>query len=213
MTMQFRTLAARIKTLLGSVAAGQYRVIGYQTRSQGADEVIDNSRLVQVYYSSGDLPRSAGSMTSPAIHDITFGIEITVSKAAEGDLATIDDPSSTALQLQTAIAGIKTAEDLANDSWNEVADLIWNTLMDARNKDLGMTANTVGSRWVLGLQKKEPVKEGDLVLISGFLNLSARVEEVADGETPTKITQIDTCVELNDSGDELAGTRNTDFTP
>jgi hypothetical protein len=213
MTMAFITLSDSIKTLLGSVAAGQYRVIGYQSRSQGAEEVVDSNRLVQVYYSTGDLPKSSGSLSSPAIHDITFTIEITVSKAAEGDLATIDDALSTPVQLQAAIAGIKTAEDGANDSWNEVADLIWNTLMDARNSQLGLSAGTVGSRWVPSIQKKEPVKQGDLVVISGFLNLNARVEEVALGETPTPIAQIDMDVDLNNSGDLLAGTRNTDFTP
>jgi len=211
--MQFRTLADSISTLLSGAAAGQYRVIGYPTRSVSDDEVDDANRLVQVFYNTGDFPKSSGSLSGPTMHSITFGLELTVSQAAEGDLVTLDDALSTPAQLQTALANIKGAEYLANKSWDETADLIWNTLMDARNRGLGLSTNEVASRWVDRFAKERPLRHGSLVVVTGIIDLSARVEEQPSGETPTPIAQIDTDVELNDSGDALAGTRNTDFTP
>ena len=211
MTMQFRNLAASLTTLLGTASGSNYRVIGYQTRSVTGEEVVDNSRLVQVFYGGGDLPMSGGALSGQAKHNTEFGVQIVVSKAAEGDLATIDDPLSTALQLQTAIAGVASAEYLAEESFNEVVDLVWNTLIDPRNQGLGLDQNLVSSRWAPRIQKDKPLRQGTLVVIKGFIALEASVEEVATGDTPTPLDTIDMGVELNDSDDELAGTTNTGF--
>jgi hypothetical protein len=215
MTMQFRTLAASVETLLDTNSGGAYRVVGYPTRSASDDEVDDLNRLVQVFYQSGDFPKSAGSLTGPVIHDINFGLELTVSQAAEGDLATLDDPLSTPAQLQTALAGIKGAEFLANKSWDEGADLVWNVLMDAQNQGLGLDQNDVGSRWVGRFAKERPLRHGSIVVVTGIIDLSALVEEVITGAIPQPLLSIDMGVEVNgdDTQDPLAGTINDDFTP
>lgn len=215
MTMKSETLTAALVTLLGNAAGSNYRVIGYQNRSTGGDEVLDNSRLARVFYSGGEFPKSAGSLTGPVMHDPVYGIEVTVSKAAEGDLATIEDSLSTPAQLQTAIAGIKTAESLADASWDECAGLIWTTLMDAQNQGLGLDQNEVGSRWVERFRKNEPVKHGGLVVLVGVIDLSATIEEVIGGDTPQTLVSIDLGVEVNgdETQDPLAGTINDDFTP
>jgi hypothetical protein len=211
--MAFRTLAASLVTLLGDNAAGRYRTIGYQTRSQTADEIIDSDRSVQVYYSTGDMPKSAGALQGPVMHDMDFKIEITVAKAAEGDLATIDNPASTPAQLQVAIAAIKTAEFLANQSFDEVADILWQILMDAQNQGLGLDQNLVGSRWCGRIVKDPIVRHGELAVLTGGIDLNAIMEETVTGDTPQPLVIIETDFEINGSTEKLAGTENTDFTP
>lgn len=218
--MKFETLTAALVTLLGDAAAllpadNTFRVIGYPTRSLTGDEVIDSSRLAQVFYGNGEFPMSSGSLTGPVIHEPTYGIELTVSKAAEGDLATLDNPASTPAQIITALAGVKSAEYLANQSWDQAAGLIFDILMNAENQGLGLDQNEVASRWVERFRKEKPLRHGDVVVVIGTIDLSARIEEILSGATPQTLVSIDMGVEVNgdDSQDPIAGTVNDDFTP
>lgn len=191
MTMNFQLLKASVVTLLGDNAAGEFRVVGYQKQAISGVETLDNSRLVKVFYASGDYPKSGGSLNGPFSHDMTFGLEMTVSKACEGDLAALVNPSSTALQYQTALADLKTGEDLVDDALDELHELIFQILMDARNQDLGLEPVRVANRWVTGYQKSEPLSNGEVVTITGTMPLTARMPETVSGDTGTTGTTID----------------------
>jgi len=183
MTMNFRLIKASVVNLLGTAAAGRYRTIGFQKPGQGAAEVKDNNRSVQVYYSSGDFPKSAGNPSGPTTHEITINFDLTVSAPARVDLSVIQNPASTPAQIQSALAALQEAANLADDSIDELADNIYQEIMDARNIDLGL-ARPVASRWIGNINKDDPLPRGKLVVLTGTMQLTCKIDEQVSGETP-----------------------------
>jgi hypothetical protein len=183
--MEFRNLKASLVTLLGDAAAGEYRVYGYQTQPKGADEFVGKKRSVRAFYSQGDFPKSGGSLRGPFNHDVRFGLEIIVVENATMDLSVLNDPSSTATERADALAAKTDAADLADDSWDEFAELLYQTIMDARNQDLGLAEFVVGSRWLQAMKKDPPNAGGKQVILTGTLILTCSVVENVTGETPS----------------------------
>ncbi len=190
--MKFRTIKAAVKTLLANSASGRYILAGSQRQSKSADEVIDDNRLVQVYYHRGSFSKRGGSMHGPNDHEITLKIDFTVSEPAQGDIATLNNANSTAGQIQSAIANIAFASDLADDSIDELFDIIYQVLMNAENIDLGLSVDTVADRWISDFQKDEPVQRGELLVLTGTCNLTCKASEEVTGETPIEGNKIDT---------------------
>lgn len=204
--MTFATVAQNITSILGSAAAGRYRVIGYQSQSDDASEYNGYSRLVRVYYSEGNYPRNSGGISGPIMHDASFDIELSVTKSAIGDLATLNDPGSTPVQLQTALAGVKHAEQAANESWDELYEIIFGIIMDARNVDLGMPVGDISDRWIAQSKKDEPLRIGGLVMITGIAQLEVRIDEPILGETGTESGQsYDTTIDVDNDDNERTG--------
>lgn len=218
--MNFEILQSNIVTILGDAAAGRFRVIGYQSIVDDANEYLDSQRLVRIYYSEANFPKEMGGIAGPIMHDVTFEIELMVSKSAEGDLATLDNPSSTPTQLQTALANVKNAEQLANNSWDELFGIVYQILMDARNRDLNMDIGIIANRWIDNPRKNEPgrigvipgMSGGKLVLISGSMQLTCRLEEPILGDTGTMGYIYDNVIDLKDDDNEKTGVL-VDHTP
>lgn len=185
MTMAFRTIKSSIVSILGSAEDGRYQTIGFQRQVKGADEVLDNLRFVTVYFSSGGFPKSSGRNTGVTQHDITYRIELTVSKAAEADLTTLNDPNSTDTERAAAMIAMEEASFLADASLDELFDIVYQILMDPRNYDFGQPKGKVANRWVDQLQKDDPVPQGELVVITGSALLTMRASEDIVGETGT----------------------------
>ncbi len=206
--MKFRTIKTAVKTLLFNSQASRYITVGAQKQSKSADEFIGNNRLVQVYYYRGMFPKRGGTIArGPNDHEITLKIDFTVSEPAKGDIATLNNPNSTAGQLQTAIANIAIASDLADDSIDELFDIIYQVIMDAENIDLGLANDIVANRWITDFQKDEPVQRGELLVLTGSCNLTCKASEAVSGETPVTGKSIDTGLKIDNSG-FVAGTEN-----
>jgi len=181
--MNFRTVKAAVVTLLGAAAAGRFTVIGYQTRGQAAAEVKDSSRTVQVFFSRGEFPKSGGGMSGPVRHNLTIRLELLAGAAAKGDLATLNDENATAVQMAAAIAAFQQASDAADESFDELADIVYQIMMDAENYDLGLDPGEVSSRWIGSIDKSEPTPRGEYVVIPGTLEMTCTVSEVLVGDT------------------------------
>lgn len=204
--MKFRTIKAAVKTLLTDSASSRYTVAGSQRQTKSAEEVIDNSRLIQVYYQRGMFPNRGGSISyGVKDHEITIKISFTVSKAASGDIATLNNSESTAGQIQTAIANIAFASDLCDDSIDELFDIVYQVIMDARNINLGLSADIVSNRWITDFQKDDPLPRGELIVLTGSCNLTCKAAEVVTGETPKTGKIIDTDLEIKDDLGDNAG--------
>lgn len=180
--MQFRELKAAVVNLLGAAAAGRYTVAGYQKRGVAAEEVRDDLRLVQVFYQGGKFPESAGSLAGPAAHDVTLRIEMAAGTGAKGDLSPLADPAATPAQLQAALASFQDASLLADGSFDELADIIYQILMNTRNIDLGRPVGYVANRWISGIDKQAPNARGEFVIVPGSIDLTCRIVEVFDGD-------------------------------
>jgi hypothetical protein len=181
--MQFREIKLSVTNLLGDEAAGLFRVLGYQRQSKGADEVKDNNRLVQVYFSDGSFPKAAGRYTgSSKTHDITIDIDMSASSAAKGDLSVLNSDTSTPIQKAAAIFAIRQASEVADELIDDMIDRVYQILMDARNIDLGMPEGDVANRWVDTIKKDTLIERGDLVVKTANMKLTCRVQETIRGD-------------------------------
>lgn len=180
--MMFREVKKSIVDLLGDNADGRFRVIGYKKQNKSAGAVVDNKRLVQVYYADGQFSKSAGRMRGPKSHDINLDIDITASAKAKGDISALLSDTATETQKALALSEIRTAAELADESVDETIDAVWNILMDARNTDAGLDRGEVSNRWIERIQKDTTVENGDLVVKTANLRYSCRVQEDPAGD-------------------------------
>jgi len=207
MTMLFRDVkTSLIDKILGPAEAGKFRTVGYQRQSKSALESINNDRSVQVYYIRGEFSKAGGRQTGPTQHDMSFKIDFTVSSPAKGDLSVINDSGSTASQVATAIQKFQVASAIADESLDELFDIVYQILMDARNADMGLSEGLIANRWIGELQKDDPVSRGELVTLTGSATLTMRGAEQVLGATGSEGAIIETTVPINeDPNDENTG--------
>ena len=189
--MNFRIVKTAIQDLLDTNAAGRFRVIGKQVMSKSADEIKDNDRLVQVYFSDGSFPKSAGRLHGSKTHDVTIEIDLSASSGATGDLSVLDDPLATAIQKAGAIASIREASDTADEKIDELIDAVYNILMDARYEGLLLPKGTISSRWIDRIQKDTLLERGEFVVKTANMKYTCRVQEYVSGDignTPATVT-------------------------
>lgn len=188
--MNFRTIKASLITILGNAAAGRYRTIGYQRQAQTAEENLDTSRSVQVFYQSGDFPESAAAMSGPVMHGITFAVQMTVATAAKADLTVIDNPGSTEQDLADAINAMQNAQQLADDSMDELIEILYQELMDNENIDIGLDTGIVTSRWVGDVQKNKPLERGEYIVLTGSIKFTCKTDEQLVGDAGSTAGQV-----------------------
>lgn len=188
--MFFRQIRDSIRRVLAQNANGEFVVIGAQKRGKGATEVVNRSRMVEVFYGRGDFPKSGGGIHGPTKHDMTFRLDLTVAKPAQGDIDTINNPASTAAEVARAIADMKKSDQLADNSLDELFEAVYQILMDARNVDFDLEKGSVGSRWVSSLNKDEPIERGNFTLLTGTCLLTCTTSEPVDGFIPVEAGSI-----------------------
>ncbi len=209
--MNFRKIQeSLIINILGPAEKDRFRVIGFQRQAKSAAEVLDCDRQVQVYYSAGEFKKTGGRLTGPVQHDITFKVELTVSKGVEIDLSVINSGSATAAEKSNAIAEFQEGSDAADKSFDELVEIIYQILMDARNYDLGMPVGTISNRWIDRIQKDIPSPNGEYVVLTGSMDLTVRaVEEVNGEEGLGTATVYDITVDQDGDDVEKAGVSGT----
>lgn len=202
MTMNFRTIKTNVVEILFNNSKNCFQVIGHQRQAKSADEVINNNRLVQVFYSFGDFPKSAGRQRGPVQHDATYRIELTVSSPAKVDLSVLNNPNSSDAELDASLISSQEASSIADDLIDELYDLVYQILMDPTNADMGMDKGLVSSRWIDQFQKDDPLDKGELVVLTGSMFLKLRTSEQITGISPTPNGDIQNVTIDIDSDDE-----------
>jgi hypothetical protein len=203
--MNFRTLKSAIISILATAEAGRYVTIGAQRQSTAATEITDNSRTVQVYYDNGQFRESAGRIIGSVTHAVTFNIDLKVSASASVDLAVLNAVGSTPAQRAAALTALQESSAKADEIFDELVEIVFQVLMDARNYDLGQAKGVVADRWIPSIQKNEPLPQGELVVLTGSMPLMCRTVEHITGETPSAATTIDTTLIVDDDEDTKAG--------
>jgi len=203
--MTFRTVKTAIQDLLEAQAAGRFRVIGKQVMSKSADEILNNDRLVQVYYSDGNFPKSSGRMHGSKTHDITIEIDMTASAGAVGDLSILDDPLATAIQKAGAIAAIREASETADEKIDELIDAVYNILMDARYEGLLLDKGTISSRWIDRIQKDTLLERGEFVVKTANMKYTCRVQEYVSGDIGNTPNTVEIYSNMPNDGDTGTG--------
>lgn len=183
--MNFIDARKALVELLGDNAAGRFRVVGYKKQQQGADDVRDNNRTVQVYTRKGKLDYDSTSLNGPYKYGMTIVIEITASKAARADLTVIKDPTSSPAAVVAALDDLQNAAELARESAEECYDAVFGIIMDSRNKAFDDDDDTlVDRRMIDEFEISNPSHVGSLVAVTLFAKLTFDTEEEAGGDTP-----------------------------
>ncbi len=204
MTMNFRLIKAALIELLGAQADGRFRVAGYQIRGQSALEIKGKNRVAQVYYAEGNFPKSGGSPSGFVKHDMTINVDLFVSMPTKANLRILENPASSPEQIQTVLGDLRIAEDLVDDAFDEFVDDVFQIIMDARNRDLGL-GEVVGSRWVPTITKDNPIRYGQLVTLTGTMGLTCTKDEQVLGAVGVPFSVIDVTVDANEDPVGKAG--------
>lgn len=205
--MLFRQVKKSITdNILGPAEDGRYRTIGYQNQTEDAESSLDNERSVQVYWASSSFPKDASGLQGPFKHEITYNIELSAAKAAELDLEILNDVSATPAEKAGALYSFQEAADLADESYDELVDVIFQVIMDARNIDLGMPPGVVSSRWISQAKKDDAVPAGEFALLTGSMTLTCTVSEEAGGDPGVEgAANMSTVVDIVDDDVEKTG--------
>ena len=196
MTMNFITVQGAITTILGNGANGQFRVCGYKTTPEDSANIKNTNASVAVYFNNAIINKKSG-LNGPAGWDVTYNIELSLGTPASADLATLNDPESTALEKAAALTAVQNTRQLANQALSTFIAAVYQILRDGSNLDLGLTVGLARSRWIENINTGEPSYLGDLLVSTANVNLTISVTEttaVVEGE-PVEI--IDLGMKLN----------------
>jgi|GEM_PF-1564651 len=209
--MLFRQVKRSITDkVLGPSEDGRYRTIGYQNQTEDAESSLDNERSVQVFWSDFNAPKNASALQGPFKHNVTYNIELSAAKATELDLEVLNSMSATPEDKAEALYGFQEAAELADESFDELVDIIFQVIMDARNIDLGMPKGVVASRWLSQAKKDDPVPAGEFALLTGSMTLTCSFSEEAGGDPGVEgAASINTVVDIADDDVEKTGVEVT----
>jgi hypothetical protein len=140
-----------------------------------------------VYNKSGAFPAKAGSLSGPVMHDATVTIELMAAAKAKGDLGTLSDATASDSARAAALSAFQNATLVADDSIDELIDIIYQTIMDAENIDLGYV-DPISNRWISSWNKTDPIQEGEHVTFLASMDLTYRIDEQLTGATPVVAT-------------------------
>lgn len=203
--MNFRTVTAALITLLGDAAAARFTVVGHPRQVTDASEIKSAKRRVTVFYGGGDFPKSAGRQTGAVQHMLSYNVDLQVSEAAQANLSVLTAENSTAQQIAAALAAMQDASYLADQSFDELAEIVFQILMDGRNFDLGLPKGTISSRWTGSIRKDDVQPLGSLVVLTGRLTYTCQTSEEVTGDTGTLATGgIETIIDID--GDDVERT-------
>jgi hypothetical protein len=210
--MQFEILKQNIiDNVLVPGEGGQYVTIGYQ-RQRDSAEVIKQNRQVTVYFSESEMPKSGGQSYGDVKHNVVFKVELAVVTPAKADLSVLNDSSATDAQRATALRQMSEAGVIADAEMDELIRIVYQTLMDARNNQLGMSPpedrprlKQVSSRWIDQISKDTPLPDGEYLMLTASMRLTCSVDETITGIQPVTVPGgaiIDGDIELD--GDDVA---------
>ena len=194
--MNFREGKKSLVKILSDSAAGRYQTIGAQKQVKDSKDLKGEDRYVQVYYSSGDFELSTGRQSGPTQHKITYKIELSVSASAKVDLATINSETASIGEKKAALEGLRLASDEADDSIDELADIVYQVIMNGENLDVAFPKGKFSQRWIAQIQKDDPTPRGELLVLTGSMILTAKTAEQVSGATGVDGNTNDATIEL-----------------
>ena len=209
--MNFRKIKISITdNVLGPAEGGRYRTIGYQKQNTDVEDVLGKNRTVQLFFSSSDFPKNASALQGPFKHEISYRIELAVAEDSAVNLAALKDENATDADREKAWKSFVEAGDAADESFDELAEIIFQVIMDSRNIDLGLPVGDAADRWVGQIRKDEPEPTGEFVMLTGAMMLTCSTSEEAKGDPGvTGAAIIDTTVDLEGDDVEKGGVKVT----
>ena len=209
--MNFRKIKLSITdNVLGPAEGGRYRTIGYQKQNTDVEDVLGKNRTVQVFFSSSDFPKNASGLQGPFKNEISYRIELAVAEDSAVNLSALKDENATDADREKEWKSFVEAGDAADDSFDELVEIVFQVLMDGRNIDLGLPVGDAADRWVGQIRKDEPEPTGEFVMLTGAMMLTCSTSEEANGDPGvTGAAIIDMTVDLEGDDVEKGGVKVT----
>jgi len=187
--MLFRLLKTSIiNNVLVPAESGRYITIGHQKHRDSAEKINAN-RQVTVYYSEGEFSKSHGQSYGDVSHETTFLIELAVATPAMVDLSTLTSETATENEKAKALRQLSEAGAEGDRQMDDLIDVVYQVLMDARNEQFGLNPpadrpnlKLVAGRWVDQIRKDSPEPDGEFLVITASMRLTCRIEETITGE-------------------------------
>jgi len=205
--MQFQKVRDAIERTLNYHSGCRYQVIGYQVQAAGSTQRMIPT--VSVYFSSGNFPKSGGSIAGEKKHDISFRLEFTAAVQPRGDLRTLQDDTATALQLSRALSTFQIAAREADRILDQLISDVHGVLTDARNEHFGLAVGDLSGRWVDSINKDSPTPRGETVLLTGSAQLTCTVCESVLGDAGIAGDDYNVTIDLDGDDTEQTGTAGT----
>jgi len=192
--MSFRVIKhAVINQILLPNRDDLFRVMAYPFPILGADETLNNKRVVSVYFAEGDLRK--GSIYSPT-HDMNFHIDLFVSADAKADLLVLEKQFGEDFQqiaYANAMNEMQLAERRADTLMDELIDIVYQLIMRKENDQLGVDRLEpaiklpVANRMIVSIQKGVPIREdktNKFVSMEAQMVLKCKAKEKVTGQLP-----------------------------
>jgi len=161
-----------------------FRVAGHAPPELGAEAVLNNKRLVSVYYQDGDFSR--GAITRPN-HEMTFHIDMMIAADSKVDLLVLEKEFENGEIQKEAYADslseLKAAENNADAIMDELFNIVYQLIMDKRNQRLGVDRFDppvnlpISNRMIRKFEKGSTMPKGNLVMLGGQATLTCRADE------------------------------------
>lgn len=202
--MQVTQEINRLISFLGDNSNGEYYVVGYQKQRKNA-ESVRGKRMVQVYYSGGSFPKNLSPMNYATAHNAIATVRMMVSESARADLAVLNDPNSSEADRMNALASSMDAEQRANERLDELFSMMFNLIMGGDGEHFGNDQKpyTISDRWCEDFRKDSVLKDGSLIVVNGYFDISFRVEEIPTGHVPVDGNILDGKIDIQGDIDKL----------
>jgi hypothetical protein len=172
-----------IDNILGPAQKNLFRTLGYNTPELAPEAVLNNRRTVNVYHAESDF---RGSLTRPN-HHMTFHIDMMAAADSQVDLLVLEkqfqEGSIQVDAYRDAISQLKEAEDRADESMDELFNIVYQLIMDKRNHNLGVDRFDppvnlpIGDRVIDHYEKGTTTPKGNLMMLGAQVRLKCRADE------------------------------------
>jgi hypothetical protein len=175
-----------IVTTLGAQADDRFRVIGYQRQTKSAERIRPKV-LVQCWIENASKDQGKNSLSGPKIHDVTVGIQYSVSRPATADIATLMNEASTDAQRATALENMNGADYNASIAMYLAWTAVDYILEDNRNKYFGLPDYSIQQPWHSDFRQDSPVEQGGMTFNTANSKFTFLVYESKLGDSLTAI--------------------------
>jgi hypothetical protein len=181
MTLQAKNVLDYLTTLLQTESS--LNVIGPDVSYSENETVI--KPIIELHISGGNFFDIGSATLGDKNHRFTIQITIIVSKPASIDLAVIEDPSSTPLEIASAIASGQKAGNEAYEETFNVFELIFLLINNRENYDFGLDKFSIKSKELGKYKINRHIVNGNMATVFGEMNVELKVLETVEGSIPT----------------------------
>ena len=188
--MMFQTVKAALAATLDANSNGDFVVDAFQDQMHDATQILNNSRMVHVFYMSGTFPKNVGTTRGSVAHELTFQLQLLMSMAAGCDLSALENPEATAAERMAAISGMQDSIVRMDAVFDNFVNNVFGIVMSPANADLGLGYGIIANRWISHIHKDPPTTKGEYIVMSGILEYQCRCIEDLTGLTPVPLNGI-----------------------